>query len=80
MNGIPVLASKRGAYATDGVVPENWLVENIEDLTEWRRKLEGLLAGYDTACALARDFSAERFSVQRGVDLFVRAVSALLHC
>ena len=73
--GVPVLAVGRGAAREDNLVPEQFLIEEVENLDEWEMKLRWVLDHYAKArdMMLSRDF--RRFELQRNVEQFCALLS-----
>lgn len=76
-NGIPVIASARGAAREDGLVPPPLLIEDIDNIDSWTRRIQIALENYEHFANAARSMDFKPFELDSSVDRFLSLLSEL---
>lgn len=77
MNGIPVIASRRGGAVDDALVPAHLLIDDVDDIGAWVRTIRGVLADYDSESARAGSLDVTPYTAERGVTQLARLIERL---
>ena len=77
-NGVPVIASDRGAARVDNLVPEEQRIDDIENIDLWVNAIERILQDYPGYVRDARDQDLTPYALDSTVNEFYQLAQSIL--